>query len=267
MGHNLVQLMHHFGNDSRFVHSEETRRRQWFIKARQDKKIREDGAEQAAESANAAAFAVTVVMATEAQIDTFKAKLDLYDQATTTALMENQIEYEALQKRMFEIEARLDGIWQHANIMPDGRRVFLTADRTQAYDEFGTEVSNEEYSYDLFKPDHYPIDSFVLDLKARGAVRNALEDNRTARGKIHEFDDLKNHHREELDQGGVTEERLNEMDEELLDAMPPEVAKQLPTGMALSNVPSVKSAFAANANWLPTPTGKLSTAPEFGIDR
>ncbi len=260
-GHNLIQLMHHFGNDARFSGSEEARRKQWFIKARQDQKLREDMTKEAAATTNVTAFAVTTVMATEAQIDAFELKLDRYDEATTAALMENQVEYEALQKRMIEIESRLEGIWQHANIMSDGRRVFLNADRTQAYDEFGAEVSEEEYAYDQFKPDHRPVDSFLDHLKERGAIRGAMADNRASREKIHEFDELKNSHREEIAKGGVTEERLNEMDDELLDAMPPEVVRHLSADATLSNAPDAKSNFTANANPAAlTKTGAAITA-------
>ena len=243
----MIQLMHHFGNDSRFAHSEEARRKQWFIKARQEQKLREDIAQEASDNTTVAAIGVSVIIASEKQIEAFGAKLDSYDEATTAALMDNQIDYEQLQKRMVEIEARLEGIWQYANIMSDGRRVFLNADRTQAYDEFGEEVSSEEYDYDQFAPDHIPVDDFLMDLKERGAIHNAIRDNRNSRDKIHEFDDLQNQYREELAKGGITEDRLNEMDAELLEAMPPEVAKHLPTDMALSNAPATRSSLTATA--------------------
>jgi len=244
----LIQLAHHFGNDARFAGSREARRRQWFIKARQEQRLREDVAEETAATVNVTAFAATVIMATEARIDAFEAKLGLYNVATTAALMENQIEYEDLQKRMAAIDARLEGMWQYANIMPDGRRVFLTADRTQAYDEFGAPVSNEEYDYDLFRSDHRPVDGFLDRLKERGEIRDAMEANLVARNKIHEFDDLNNRHREELAEGGVTQDRLHEMDTELLDMMPPEVAGHLPADMAPANAPDARSSFTANAN-------------------
>ena len=264
----MIQLMHHFGNDSRFSHSEEARRKQWFIKARQEQKVREDIAEEAAENSTVTAIGVSVIIATEIQIAGFEAKLDVYDEATTAALMENQVEYEQLQKRMVEIEAQLEGVWLHANIMEDGRRVFLNADRTQAYDEFGTEVSDAEYSYDQFSPDHRPVDSFLDHLKERGAIRDAMEDNRASRDKIHEFDDLKNQHREELVQGRTTEDRLVEMDAELLDEMPPSVSAHLPEELRPAiNAVNLKTEFSIPTNAaLPTKTGAAivaTPAPEF----
>ena len=183
--------MHHFGNDSRFSHSQEALRKKWFIKARQEQKLREDIAEEASENATVTAIGVSVIMASEIRITEFEAKLDIYDTAITTALMENQIEFETLQKLLFEIEARLEGIWQYANIMQDGRRVFLNADRTQAYDEFGAKISDAEYSYDQFPESHVPVDEFLPDLIARGEIRDAMEENRASRDAIHEFDDLK----------------------------------------------------------------------------
>lgn len=256
--------MHHFGNDSRFSHSEEARRKQWFIKARQDQKIREDIAEEASQNSTVTAIGVSVIIASEMQIAEFEAKLDVYDEATTTALMENQMEYEQLQRRMVEIEARLEGVWQHANIMPDGRRVFLNADQTQAYDEFGTKVSDEEYSYDQFQPHHMPVDNFLGHLKERGEVHDAMSNNRQERDKIHEFDDQKNQHREELAQGGITEDRLDEMDSELLEMMPPSVSAHLPEGMRPAiNAVNLKTEFTTPAApSLPTKTGAAIVATD-----
>ena len=245
----MIQLMHHFGNDSRFSHSEEARRKQWFIKARQEQRLREDIAEEVAENSTVTAIGVSVIIASEIQIAKFEAKLSLYNEATTTALMENQIEFEALQKRLVEIESRLEGVWQHANIMEDGRRVFLKADRSQAYDEFGKEVSNDEYSYDQFPDSHVPVDEFLPDLIARGEIHDAMSNNRQERDKIHKFDDLKNHHREEFAKGGITEDRLNEMDAELLDAMPPSVSAHLPEEMRPAlNAVNLKKEFTTPAN-------------------
>ena len=265
----MIQLMHHFGNDSRFSHSEEARRKQWFIKARQEQKLREDIAEEASENSTVTVIGVSVIIATEIQNAEFEAKLDVYDEATTTALMENQVEFEQLQKRMVDIEAWLEDVWQHANIMEDGRRVFLNAARDQAYDEFGKTVSNEEYSYDQFPLDHKPVDGFLDQLKERGAIRDAMEKNRASRDEIHEFDDLKNQYREELAQGGTTEDRLNEMDAELLDEMPPSVSAHLPEELRPAiNTVNLKTEFStpANAAALPTKTGAAivaTPAPDF----
>ena len=255
----MIQLMHHFGNDSRFSHSQEALRKKWFIKARQEQKLREDIAEEASENSTVTAIGVSVIMASEIQITEFEAKLDVYDTAITTALMENQIEYEQLYKRLVEIEARLEGIWQYANIMQDGRRVFLNADRTQAYDEFGAKISDAEYSYDQFPESHVPVDEFLPDLIARGELHNAMQANRNSRGKIHEFDDLKDQHREELAQGDITEDRLDEMDAELLDMMPPSVKAHMPGFDSADNAPAVKSAFTTNAA-LPIKTGPAIVA-------
>ncbi len=255
----MIQLMHHFGNDSRFSHSQEALRKKWFIKARQEQKLREDIAEEASENSTVTAIGVSVIMASEIRITEFEAKLDVYDTAITTALMENQIEFETLQKLLFEIEARLEGIWQYANIMQDGRRVFLNGARTQAYDEFGKPVSDEEYSYDQFAPDHILVDDFLSDLKARGKVHDAMQANRTARDEIHEFDDLKDQHREELAQGDITEDRLDEMDAELLDMMPPSVKAHVPGFDSADNAPAVKTAFTTNAA-LPIKTGAAIVA-------
>lgn len=57
--------------------------------------------------------------------------------ANTQALLQNAIDIEAAQERIRNILAR-------AAVLPDGRRVFLTVDGRQVFDEHGQEVSPEE---------------------------------------------------------------------------------------------------------------------------
>lgn len=68
------------------------------------------------------------------------------------------------------------------------------------------------------------------------------------RQKVHEFDELKNQRREELEEGGISEDRLNEMDEELLEAMPESVRAHVPELAAKEAAPSVKTSFTAKPN-------------------
>lgn len=67
------------------------------------------------------AVAAAEVAATEIQIRQFNAKLDVYDQATVDALMENQRLREAVQ-------AKMDAMLDRAFVVEDGRRVFKSAD-------------------------------------------------------------------------------------------------------------------------------------------
>lgn len=76
-------------------------------------------------------------MATPTQVEEFEIKLDSYDEAIVTALMENQELLDAVRN---EITAMLS----QAYVLEDGRRVFKTEDGTQVFDEFGTEVQADE---------------------------------------------------------------------------------------------------------------------------
>jgi len=150
----LINLGNHFIADDRRRHSEWLRQKNWFIAAREQREQKHRMDEQAQEAF--LDLATSMILANEAQIEAFEVRLNSYHDASTQALIDNQIMYERLQEQLMFIDARLEGVWKHANIMDDGRRVFLNAERSQAYDEFGKEVTNEEYSYENFAPDHYP---------------------------------------------------------------------------------------------------------------
>lgn len=260
----MFQLVNHFGNDSRYSHSEAARRKQWFIKARQERQFHKDITEAAAD--NTATFGVSVIMATEAQIARFQLKLNAYDEASTAALLDNQIEFEQLQKRLQEIDAKLEDVWQHANIMDDGRRVFLNAERTQAYDEFGTEVSDEEYAYDQFPEGHFAIDTYVPTLKKRGEIHEAIKNNRLERDEIHAFEKKTGEARERVADGDLTKDELDEMDAELFEEMPLSVREHIPGFDTTDNAPAAKTVFTANANPAPTPQQTTSPNQQFGFD-
>lgn len=238
----MVQLIQHFGSKD---HSQVNKRRQWFIKARHEKRLQEESTDKLNDGI--LVTAAEAVMATQIQIETFRAKLDTYDMATTTALMENQATLEDIERRLIEIEQRLEGIWIHANVMEDGRRVFLNADRTQAYDELGSEIGSGDYDYALFPEDHFAIDPYVDQLKLRGELHGMREETLEARERIHEFDALQVEAREKVANGEISEADLEKLDADLLDAMPPEVGQHLDGYQPPSPVPDMTAAFATKA--------------------
>jgi len=142
----MIQLASHFRSDDSRRHSEWLRQQQWFIKARHEQERREKLEDKLDD--DLAAFAAEVVMATEIQLRAFETRLDRYDEATVTALMENTEALEAVRER-------LDDFLTRAFVMDDGRRVFLTEDRLQAFDEFGAEVTQDELDFDVV-PDGLP---------------------------------------------------------------------------------------------------------------
>ena len=85
----MIQLARHFADDHRRARLEAAQRHQWFIKAREEQKRRDNMAEEAADELMAAGIAA--VMATGTQLADFRTKLDLRETATIEALNENRI--------------------------------------------------------------------------------------------------------------------------------------------------------------------------------
>ena len=241
----MIQLMHHFGNDSRFSHSEKARRKKWFIKARQEQKLREDIAEEASENATVTAIGVSVIMASEIQIAKFEAKLDVYDTAITEALMDNRERLDFIEKRLAETELRLQAMLEQAYIIEDGRRVFKSEDGSFVIDEFGEDVSPVEVDFDLVTGP--TAQAYLEQLQFR---RNDLEtrDSLIAdRRQLHKAHDLVQEKREVIKSGAVTVEDLKNYDAEIMDALPPSARKRIPGFDNADNAPAAKTAFTDNA--------------------
>ncbi|WP_306261321.1 hypothetical protein [Pararhizobium sp. IMCC21322] len=226
----MVQLGDHF-KDKNGNRINQAGQQRWFIKARQDKQRRDDAAEKLDD--NILATAAETVMATQIQIEAFEAKLDSYDEATVIALMENQA-------AMDLITARINDLLARAHVMEDGRRVFKTEDGAQVFDEFGQEVSPEELDSDLIDATHPTWESF-----------SALDEQRTQlsqeQQELFEFQEKVDAARVEASEEGLTEKRLEELDAELLDAMPPEVGMHIVGYQPPSPAPDMTAAFAAKA--------------------
>jgi len=152
----MVALSEHFKSEGPGRESEWARQRRWFIKAKHDHQRREEIADKIEDGV--AALATEVVMATQTQIQTFEVKLDSYDAATVTALMENQELIDAVTDRIADILTR-------AYVMQDGRRVFKTEDGTQVFDEFGTEVSADELDRELIGDNRPTYEEYAADVE------------------------------------------------------------------------------------------------------
>jgi len=197
-------LVEQFKSEDRSRHSEWLRQQRWFIKAKQDHQRREEIADKIENGV--AAFAVETVMATQTQIKSFEVKLDSYDAATVAALMENQELIDAVQDRIVSMLAR-------AYVMQDGRRVFKTEDGAQVFDEFGVEVPPEELDPDLIDDSRPTYEEYAADVEALAV----LEAERT---QILEFQEQVDAAREDIADGEISEADLEDLDADLLDAMP-----------------------------------------------
>lgn len=237
----MVQLMNHFGDDSRFANSEAARRRQWFIKARQDKAQREEILDRAEDSMLMTAIAVAV--ATDIQIAEFEIRLDAYDEATIKALELNSQQLEEVQKQLLLLDRQIEEMLDQAYVMEDGRRVFLTKDGTKVYDENGVEVSPDELDFNLIGPNRRKWESYTELQEERNSLGDEYERLKQERQKILEFQEKTDAARERVAEGGLTKDELDDLDKELADAVPPSVKKHMPGFDTTDNAPDLKSSF------------------------
>lgn len=203
----MVLLGEHFRSDESSRHSEWLRQRRWFIKGRQDQERRADVAEKLED--DLVGLATEAVMASEAQIKAFEAKLDHYDEATVHALMENQELLDAVTERIADMLAR-------AYRMEDGRRVFKTEDGTQVFDEFGQEVGPDELDPNL-------IDEKRPTWEAFSEAKTLEQELFAERADIIELQEKLDAARDDIAEGGISAADLDQLDADLLDAMPPTV--------------------------------------------
>lgn len=228
----MIQLGEHFKTDDRSRHSDWLRQQRWFIKSKHEQVRRDDIADKQEQSM--LSLAGDVMMATEIQIEKFKVELDVYDEATVKALMENR-------QALDLVNAQLEDMLERAYVMEDGRRVFKTEDGTQVFDESGKEISRDELEFDRITPDMPTWEAF-----SEGVER--LDNLETERGQILEFQEKVDAARERVADGKITKEELDDLGSELSNATPASVKRHMPGFDAADNAPAAKAAFTANAN-------------------
>lgn len=227
----MIQLGDHFRRDDRVRYPEELRQKKWFVKARQERKRREEIADRAEDDLTT--LAADVALATPAQINRLKVRLDHYDEATVIALMENQ-------KKLDAINATLQAMLEQAYVMEDGRRVFMTEDRTRVFDELGQEVTADELDFNMIGPDNPTWEEF-------DAGQTQLLKYKTERRQILDYQKKLDEAREKLSGGEISKDDLDQMDKDLSGAMPPSV-RRVVNGLDNADVaPKLKSEFASPA--------------------
>lgn len=246
----MIQLGNHFSANDHSRHSEWLRQRQWFIKAKQDHQRREESANKLEDDILAAA--TEAVIATQAQIDAFEAKLDSYDIAITEAMIENREQTDLLTTRLVETELRLQAMLQQAYILEDGRRVFKSEDGTFVIDEFGENVSREEVDFELVIGPTAEV--YLKDLNLKRDDLEALTELKEERRQLEKAHELVQEKRELLDQGNTPVQDLEDFDAEILDAMPPSARMKIPGAEIPSNTPGLKSGFSKSVSPEPVPS-------------
>lgn len=223
----MIQLGDHFRRDDRVRYPDELRQKKWFIKARQERKIREEIAERTQDDLTG--LAADVALATPAQIDKLRTKLDHYDEATVIALIDNQ-------KQLDAINATLQAMLDKAYLMEDGRRVFMTEDGTRVFDEFGQEVSADELDFNRIGSDRPSWEGFS---GAKDVERQLKHD----RQQILDYQKKLDEARERLSGEEISKDDLDQMDKELTGAMPPSVRRVVNGLDNADATPKLKSKF------------------------
>ena len=234
----MINLVSHFSHDDSH-HSEWLRQRKWFIKARDDKEQRKEIEDKLEE--NTGAYANAVIVATELEIQAFEAKLDQYETATVEALIENQ-------KALDAVNVRIESLLSQAYVMEDGRRVFKTEDGSQVFDEHGQEISADELDYDLITNDKPSWEDYQKDIATRDELLVEKE-------KLHEYQDKLDETREQISEGDLSAEDLEELNAELLKDVPGAVEERVP------GMDSPKSEPAVNPS---DPVVQTKIAPQAG---
>ncbi|MCV6575106.1 MAG: hypothetical protein OIF58_05160 [Cohaesibacter sp.] len=149
---------------------------------------------------------LTVAMATEQEVAVFRARLDDYEERATKHILALQ---RKLDQEMVEKNAMLD----QAYILDDGRRVFKIHDEQRVIDEFGQDVSPDIIVPDEV-PNHHPDGKlFIGTLNSLSKTHEALEKTIKFRDRVNEMQD-------EVDQGKISKDRLQELEQEFEDIMP-----------------------------------------------
>ena len=107
-----------------------------------------------------------------------------------------------------------------AHVLGDGRRVFLTEDRTQAFDEFGVTVGRDELDYDL-------VDRRAPTWEAFSKERELEQALQTEREELIAFQDRVEEVREEIEGNEIPADELEALDAELLEMMPSSVKERV----------------------------------------
>ncbi len=292
----MILLGEHFSSDDRNRHSERSRRHQWFIKAKQEHHRKEEITERLDDEI--LSFAAETIIATqiqiaefesridayEARIDAYEAGLDAQEVAILNALTENQLHLDQIDRLLGEVELRLQDLLAQAYILEDGRRVFKSEDGTFVIDEFGENVSRDEVDFELVTGPSAQLymkelasknsltEEHATVLEQRNQLHLAHDKLDSARERISAARDKIQDAREKIAEGGITVDELEDLDAELLDAMPPPTLPTLPA-LAMKHLsgiknaadaPNARTAFSINANPASTvPTSAPERVPVF----
>ncbi|UES36708.1 hypothetical protein [Roseibium aggregatum] len=228
----MVRLGEHFRSEEASRHSEWLRHQKWFIKAQDERERREKADEKLNDAMESLVSAA--IMATEEKLKAFQTKLDTYDEATVVALMENQ-------EKLDLINAEINDLLSKAYVMEDGRRVFKSEDGSYVIDEYGETVSPDELDPMAIPDGHPSAETYAEKLENRKQLTQERQD-------ILDFQEKVDAAREATADGEISEKELEDLDADLLDAMPDSVRNNVP-GLENNQIaPVLKAEFQPTAD-------------------
>ena len=190
------------------------------------------------------------------RLDQFETRLDQYDAAIIRALQRNERQQMLIDQKLREVREDLRRMLNKAHILEDGRRAFLTQDRTRAFDEFGTELSKEDHDFSLFPTDSNIAEDFLKRRKFNEELLQQKEDLRTEREGIYAFQKKSDRARDRVGEirketnDGMARHDLDDLEAEfealetdLQTALPSSVRNELSNAARPNAAQSAKSDF------------------------
>ncbi|GAA6210958.1 hypothetical protein NBRC116602_06980 [Hyphomicrobiales bacterium 4NK60-0047b] len=194
----LIHLKNTFSERARMKHDQKLTNQREQIQEKQKRK-------QAERDEDFDMF-MTVVLASQDDIQSFQNILDEYESKATERILD-------LQNQLDQQLIKQQEMLNNAYVLPDGRRVFKYKNTDKIIDEFGKKVSSDVIDTD-FIPDHHP------DGETYQSTFDNISKTREQRKEAIEFRDRVNEMQDEIDQGKVSEDRLNDLKSEFDDIMP-----------------------------------------------
>ena len=227
----MLRAIDHFDIKEALQDQKDQQRKKWFIAARDQREKKTQLEERADE--DFMDLASSVILATEIEVQQFQAKLDVYDEATVKALMENTQALEAVNER---IQEKLG----HAHTLEDGRKVFKSEDGTWAIDEDGKELGATTNDMDTIPKTKVTAEEYKADIEERNQLN-------TERQNILDYQEKLDDARERSTSDDFSKEELDALDMELETEMPMAVKRQLPD-YDPSQETDLKSEFSTTAS-------------------
>lgn len=144
-------------------------------------------------------------MIDQAQIAQLQSRFDQAEEATARAL-------EQARKRELGAKEAFEKIREQAHRLDDGTLVFLSADRSTAYDEHGNELSDQQFDSIAWRDDAPTWEDWTE--RKRGYDEAQVE-----REEIQDYQDRLRDGRQKLDGGELSSDEFNEL-QDLLQDMP-----------------------------------------------